>query len=60
MPLEDVLVMTLFWLHEYPSMTLLSVLFHFHPRTLVKFLKRMIRSLKEALKNEITWPSEEE
>ena len=60
MPIEEVLSMTLFWLREYPSMILLSALFHRHPRTLVKFLKRMIKSLKEVLKNEVTWPTEEE
>ena len=41
-------------------MTLLSAFFLHYPRTLVKFLKRMIRSLKEVLKNEITWPTEDE
>ena len=60
MPIEEVLSMTLFWMCEYPSMTLLSALFHRHPRTLVKFLKRMIKSLKEVLKDEVTWPTEEE
>ncbi len=53
MPIEEVLSMTLFWMCEYPSMTLLSALFHHHPRTLVK-------SLKEILKDEVTWPTEEE
>jgi hypothetical protein len=48
--------MTLFWLQEYPTMTLLSALFHFHPQT----LQRMVSTLVKVLKDEIKWPSEEE
>jgi hypothetical protein len=47
-------------MHKNPLMTLLSALFHHQLRTLVKFLKRMIKSLKEVLKEEVTWPTEEE
>ena len=60
LPLETVLIMTLFWLREYPSMTLLSSLFLLHPRTLIKFLQRMVSALAKVLRKEISWPSEEE
>ncbi len=59
-PIELVLAMTLFWLWEYPSMMLLSAIFLHHPQTLIKYLRRMVKALKEALRNEITWPQDEE
>jgi hypothetical protein len=52
-PIELVLAMTLFWLWEYPSMMLLSAIFLHH-------LRRMVKALKEAKRNEITWPQDEE
>jgi hypothetical protein len=41
-------------------MMLLSAFFLHHPRTLIKYLRKMVKALKEALRNEITWPQDEE
>lgn len=58
-PVDSVLYMTLFWLREYPPMALLSILFNLHPRTAIKYIRRMILSLRKTLGNEIQWPTEE-
>jgi hypothetical protein len=50
--------MTLFWLHEYPLMMLLSTIFLLHPQTLIKFLRRMTVALKIVVEKEISWPTE--
>jgi hypothetical protein len=59
-PIELVLAMSLFWLWEYLSMMLLSAIFLYYPQTLIKYLRRMVKTLKEALRKEITWPQDEE
>ena len=59
-PVSTILLLTLFWLRTYPTMTLMQILFCLHPRTLVKYLNRMVASLKVVLSSEITWPTHQE
>jgi len=53
-----ILLMTLFWLRQYPTMGLLYFLFNVHPRTAIKQLNHMIIALKTTLQYEIQWPTE--
>jgi hypothetical protein len=57
---ETTLLMTLFWLQIYPHMDLLSILFNIHPQSAIKYLHKMIVSLRKVLEKEIAWPTEEE
>ncbi len=57
---ERTLLMTLFWLQIYLHMDLLSILFNIHPQSAMKYLRRMIVSLRKVLEKEIVWPTEEE
>jgi len=43
-PPEWALFMTLFWIHCYPDMSIMSILFGIHPRTVTRVVKRTIRA----------------
>ena len=59
-PASEFLFFTLFWLRNYPTLTLLSGLFHLHERTCTQILRCVTCALARILQGEITWPSDEE
>ena len=54
------LFITLLFLRQYPLMSMLSIIFNIHERTLTRIIERCLIVLDDALKEEITWPSEDE
>lgn len=47
--------LTLFWLAHYPTLSLISVIFHLHERTITQILKHTLVGMSKALKEEIRW-----
>ena len=59
-PALEFLFFTLFWLRNYPTLTLLSGLFHLHECTCTQTLKCITIAMASVLQGEIAWPSDEE
>ena len=59
-PAAEFLFFTLFWLCNYPTLTLLSGLFHLHECSCTQILKCVSCTLARVLQGEIAWPSDEE
>lgn len=52
------LFITLFWLRQYPIDAVMSCIFGLDRRKTTRIIRRTLTALREALKNEISWPSE--
>jgi hypothetical protein len=52
------LFITLFWLRQYPTDAVMSCIFGLDRRKTTRIIRRTLTALREALKNEISWPSE--
>ena len=57
---EIAVFLLLFWMHHYPTMELMSIIFHAHPRTLTRIIKRTSFALSMTLQNEIKKPTDDE
>ena len=57
---EVAVFLLLFWMHHYPTMELMSIIFETHPRTLTRILKRTSFAVSRVLQNQIKRPSDDE
>ena len=59
-PLKESLLLTLFWLAHYPTLSMIKIFFDIHERTITKILKKTIIGIAQILRNEICWPTDKE
>ena len=59
-PTRSFLLLTLFWLHHYPSLATLAAIFDVYSRTCSRIIRRTVNSLVKTFANEVVFPSDTE
>ena len=59
-PYSHMVFMTLFFLHQYPTLSFMSTLFLLHEREVTRILKRSLSAMASVLEKDIQWPSDHE